>query len=130
LPGTLAAGSESAEPISTDGRRRRSDGVNFQTNGADGRSRPLIVRAAGMNFYRIPMTAHVVPTPDQIALFLSIVTDPIQLPVYVHCRAGKHWTGVMTAIYRMETNGWNADQAFEEMKRYRYGWDFLHPQFK
>jgi tyrosine-protein phosphatase SIW14 len=89
-----------------------------------------LVEAVGMTFYRIPMTGHVPPTPDQIATFLDIVNDPAQQPVYIHCKVGRHRTGVMTAIYRMEKDGWTADQAFREMKEYEFGWDFLHPEFK
>jgi uncharacterized protein (TIGR01244 family) len=102
--------------------------IDLQADGDD-RGRQLVSNA-GMKYYRIPMTAYVVPTPDQITQFLGIVTDPAEVPVYVHCRAGKHRTGVMTAIYRMEHDGWNASQAFDEMKRYHYGLVLLHPQFK
>ena len=36
----------------------------------------------------------------------------------------------MTAVYRMTKDGLNGDQAFNEMKQYKYGPDFLHPEFK
>ena len=36
---------------------------------------------------RIPMTTHVPPTPEQLALFMNIMNDPAQEPVYVHCKA-------------------------------------------
>ena len=36
----------------------------------------------------------------------------------------------MTAAYRITHDGWNADQAFKEMKQYKFGADFLHPEFK
>jgi hypothetical protein len=36
----------------------------------------------------------------------------------------------MTAVYRMTHDGWTADQAFKEMKQYKFGADFLHPEFK
>jgi tyrosine-protein phosphatase SIW14 len=88
------------------------------------------VEAAGMTFYRIPMTTHVEPTREQLAQFLQIVNDPAQQPVYVHCAGGKHRTGVMTAVYRMEHDGWSGSQAFKEMKQYKFGMDFLHPEFK
>jgi protein tyrosine/serine phosphatase len=87
-------------------------------------------RAAGMAFVRIPMTTHQAPSPAQVARFMSLVTDPANQPVYVHCIGGKHRTGVMTAIYRMTMDGWNAARAFEEMKQYHFGADFLHPEFK
>jgi protein tyrosine/serine phosphatase len=50
--------------------------------------------------------------------------------VYVHCVGGRHRTGVMTAVYRMIQDRWTADQAFQEMERYKFGADFLHPEFK
>ena len=87
-------------------------------------------RAAGMAFVRIPMSTHEVPSPEVIAKFLSLVNDPANQPVYVHCIGGKHRTGVMTAIYRMTTEGWNASRAYDEMKRYKFGSSFLHPEFK
>ena len=48
----------------------------------------------------------------------------------MHCVGGRHRTGVMTASYRMTNAGWTAEQAFNEMKQYKFGADFLHPEFK
>ena len=87
-------------------------------------------KAAGMNFVRLPMTTHIVPTPDVVAHFLAIVNDPANQPVYVHCIGGRHRTGVMTAIYRMTVDNWTPTQAFSEMKQYKFGADFLHQEFK
>jgi len=98
---------------------------------SDGEARePEMVKSAGMKFYRIPMTTHVSPTDEQVAQFLKLVNDPVNQPVFVHCQGGRHRTGVMTAVYRMTANGWAADQAFAEMKSYRFGADFLHSEFK
>jgi tyrosine-protein phosphatase SIW14 len=88
------------------------------------------VEAAGMTFYRIPMTTHDAPTGDEIARFLQLVDDPANQPVYVHCAGGRHRTGVMTAVYRMTHDGWSPDRAFKEMKQYKFGADFLHAEFK
>ncbi len=89
-----------------------------------------MVQAAGMKFYRIPMTTRETPPSSTVAQFLQIVDDPANQPVYVHCQGGRHRTGVMTAVYRMTNDGWSADQAFAEMKKYKFGADFLHPEFK
>jgi tyrosine-protein phosphatase SIW14 len=89
-----------------------------------------LVKTAGMAYFRIPMTTRVPPTEKQVAEFLAIVNDPAQQPVYVHCAGGRHRTGVMTAVYRMTQEGWTGEQAFSEMKKYNYGPDFLHPEFK
>jgi protein tyrosine/serine phosphatase len=103
--------------------------IDLQADG-DNHNEQALVEAEGMTFYRIPMTTRVAPTFEQLTEFLQIVNDPAQQPVYVHCKGGKHRTGVMTAVYRMEQDAWTADQAFREMKRYKFGMDFLHPEFK
>jgi protein tyrosine/serine phosphatase len=103
--------------------------IDLQADG-DNHDEARLVEAAGMKFYRIPMTTRVPPTPQQLAQFFGIVDDAAHQPVYVHCAGGKHRTGVMTAVYRLERDGWTADRAYEEMKRYKFGASFLHPEFK
>ena len=88
------------------------------------------VQRMGMKYVHIPMTTGTPPTSAQIKQFLSLVEDPANQPVFVHCVGGKHRTGVMTAVYRMTEDGWNSDQAFKEMKQYKFGADFMHPEFK
>jgi protein tyrosine/serine phosphatase len=102
--------------------------IDLQKDGDS--SEPLLVEKAGMKFVRIPMTTRIPPTAEQLTQFLGLVSDPAHQPVYVHCREGRHRTGVMTAVYRMVRDGWTADRAFREMKDCRFGADFLHPEFK
>ena len=83
-----------------------------------------------MKYVRMPMTTRQAPTPAMIDAFLHLVTDPANQPVYVHCVGGRHRTGVMTAVYRMSQDGWTAAQAFKEMKQFKFGADYLHPEFK
>jgi tyrosine-protein phosphatase SIW14 len=94
------------------------------------RDEPARTRQAGMKYFQIPMTMHHAPTSAEVSEFLKIVNDPANQPVFVHCVGGRHRTGVMTAVYRMNQDGWSADQAFREMKQYKFGADFLHPEFK
>ena len=94
------------------------------------RSEEANAKAAGMHFARIPMSTRKAPSADTIAQFLALVNDPANQPVYVHCIGGRHRTGVMTAIYRMNVDGWNSARAWSEVKQYKYGAEFLHPEFK
>ena len=94
------------------------------------KAEPGLVEKAGMKYIRIGMNTRINPTEAQLKQFLSLVTDPANQPVYVHCAGGHHRTGVMTAVYRMITDGWKPQQAFSEMKKYGFGADFLHPEFK
>jgi protein tyrosine/serine phosphatase len=100
----------------------RSDDVELEDE--------TLAQRAGLKYVQIPMTTHEPPSPSVIEQFLQIVDAPENQPVYVHCVGGRHRTGVMTAVYRMTREGWTADRAFKEMKQYRYGPDFLHPEFK
>jgi protein tyrosine/serine phosphatase len=89
-----------------------------------------IVQRAGMRFFRIPMTTSDPPTRGQIAQFFTIVNEPANQPVYVHCAGGRHRTGTMTALYRITNDGWTANQAYGEMKQYHFEGFFGHPALK
>jgi protein tyrosine/serine phosphatase len=103
--------------------------VNLTSDDVDVNEKAMVEKA-GMKYIQIPMTTHEPPTPAKISQFLGIVKNPDSTPIYLHCVGGKHRTGVMTALYRMTDEGWTADQAFKEMKQYKFGADFLHKEFK
>lgn len=88
------------------------------------------VEKAGMHYVHIPMSTRRAPTEKELTAFFAVVNDEASGPVYVHCVGGRHRTGVMTAVYRMNKDGISGEQAFKEMKQYKYGPDFLHPEFK
>jgi len=97
----------------------------------DGRAdEPGLVKAAGMKFVRIPLTTTDRPSDQAVTQFLNLVNDPANQPVYVHCQGGRHRTGTMTAVYRMTQDGWTADQAYAEMKQYRFEGFPGHPELK
>jgi len=99
------------------------------TNDEDGREEEkVMVEQYGMTYLHLPMSTRKPPTEQEIATFLTAVEA--EGTVYVHCVGGRHRTGVMTALYRMTKDGLSGDEAFKEMKRYKYGPDFLHPEFK
>ena len=103
--------------------------VNLTSDDADPAEQAL-AEAAGLTYVAIPMNTRIVPTAAQMAQFLGLVNNPAGGPVYVHCVGGRHRTGVMTAVYRMTRYGWSGAQAFKEMKQFKFGADFLHPEFK
>ena len=97
----------------------------------DGRAdEPGLVQQSGMKFFRIPLTTTDRPSDSAVAQFLSIVTNPANQPVYVHCQGGRHRTGAMTAVYRMTVNGWTSDKAYSEMKQFRFEGFPGHPVLK
>jgi tyrosine-protein phosphatase SIW14 len=93
-------------------------------------SEQSVVEHAGMKFYRIPLTTSAWPSEAAVSLFLKLVSDPANQPVFVHCQGGRHRTGVMTAVYRITHDSWTADQAVAEMKQYRFDRYPTHPKLK
>ena len=87
-----------------------------------------LARSAGMEYLNIPLTTKRPATEEQTTYFLSIVNDPAKWPVYVHCKGGRHRTGEMTALYRITNEGWTAERAYEEMKKYDFEDGFFYPR--
>jgi protein tyrosine/serine phosphatase len=74
----------------------------------------------GLNYFNLPLKPSKAATKEQTEYFLSLVNDPANGPVYVHCKGGRHRTGALTAAYRISHDGWTAAQAYEEMKKYDF----------
>jgi protein tyrosine/serine phosphatase len=92
-------------------------------------AKPL-TEQAGMRYINLPMSDKDYPAPEAASRFLSIVNDQENWPVYVHCAGGRHRTGAMTAIFRMTTQGWDAERAYEEMKEYDFYTRWGHKAMK
>jgi protein-tyrosine phosphatase len=60
--------------------------------------------------------------PPAVAEFLNILDDESNYPILLHCKAGLHRTGRLTAIYRMEFEGWTAGEALRELRANGYGY--------
>lgn len=59
--------------------------------------------------------------PAVIDEYLRILDDPKSYPVLLHCKAGLHRTGLMTAIYRMEYEKVSPGRAMEELRANGFG---------
>jgi protein tyrosine/serine phosphatase len=85
---------------------------------------------AGMRYINLPMAPKSYPQAEAAKRFLEIVNDQANGPVYVHCAGGRHRTGAMLAVYRMEVEGWNIERAYQEMKDYDFYTRFGHGCYK
>lgn len=53
--------------------------------------------------------------------FCKLLDDEANYPILLHCKAGLHRTGRLTAIYRMEFEGWSPGEALREARANGYG---------
>jgi len=59
-------------------------------------------------------------TSNEILSFLKIVSNPANLPAYVHCRQGADRTGVIIGAYRILMQNWTFDKTYNEMRAYHF----------
>jgi len=78
------------------------------------------VEAAGMRYVEIPMSFWKDVDPAVVRMALSVMTDPANQPVFVHCSRGTDRTGVVAAVYRMEVEGWSEAEAEAEMEAFGF----------
>ena len=60
------------------------------------------------------------PSGKKLALFLKLVHDPANQPVFVHCLHGSDRTGLAVAAYRIMEQGWQLDRAIEELHTFGF----------
>lgn len=60
--------------------------------------------------------------PPVVDEYLKILDDEKNYPILIHCKAGLHRTGRLTAIYRMEYEGWTVGAALRELRDNGYGY--------
>jgi tyrosine-protein phosphatase SIW14 len=60
------------------------------------------------------------PASAAVREFLAVMDEPANHPVLIHCYAGIHRAGTMTAVYRLEYDGWSADAAIAEIEQYGF----------
>ncbi len=97
------------------------DGIAIvvDTRGNRSHTEGKVVRRLGMRYVAIPWHCPF-PHDEAFARFLKLVRDNPGKKIFVHCRLGDDRTGMMIASYRMAVEGWSADRAQEEMKRYGF----------
>jgi protein tyrosine/serine phosphatase len=86
--------------------------------------------AFGMRYINIPMSDKQYPATAKIEEFLKLVEDPATGKFYVHCKGGRHRTGVMGAVYRFNHYGWDYDRAYAEMKKFDFYTRWGHGDLK
>jgi hypothetical protein len=60
--------------------------------------------------------------PPAVTDWIAILDDPANYPILLHCKAGLHRTGRLTAIYRMEYHGWTQGEVLRELRANGYGY--------
>jgi protein tyrosine phosphatase (PTP) superfamily phosphohydrolase (DUF442 family) len=73
----------------------------------------------GLNYIHLPM-GFKSPTYVDVTQFLKIVSDPGNLPVFIHCHQGADRTGVLVGIYRVLVENWSYENTYNEMRSHHF----------
>lgn len=72
-----------------------------------------------LRYVRIPTRAWD-PKEADLVPFLTVLQNPDNWPVFVHCNKGRDRVGFYIAAYRIAIDGWSADDAIREMFQFDY----------
>jgi endonuclease/exonuclease/phosphatase family metal-dependent hydrolase len=118
-PTLLRGGRPGARSLATLKERGFRTIVNFTRDEDERRE----ARRLGLDYYELPITAHLwssVPTRTQLREFFLLTLDPARRPLLLHCAGGHDRTGLMSALYRIEAEGWTNGEAIQEMQGFGY----------
>lgn len=90
--------------------RMNGDGVDQESEHA---------KALGVKYYHFAL-GFTKPEEKELSDILAVMTDPVNQPVYVHCRQGADRTGMLVGLYRRKWQGWTFKQAYVEMRRHHF----------
>lgn len=92
--------------------------------GEDGLTRVEQSEAAalGLRYFSVSLPGLRRPSDEQVARVMALINAPEGQPIFVHCHHGEDRTGLIVAVYRITHDGWTAEQAKAEAKRYGMNW--------
>ncbi len=76
-----------------------------------------VVDATGLTWVIVPMRGSTA-TPAQLEEAADLIADPARRPVFFHCVGGHHRSNLVQMAYRIRHEGWDADQAWEEVRAF------------
>lgn len=116
--------SRGSTPSQEDLKQLQSKGIkcviNLRHSSDDERAEEEASKRLGLKYFHIPLGWFKAPSPETVRKFLSIVSDPDNQPVYVHCHQGADRTGTLIAIYRIVVQNWGFREAYKEMRRHHF----------
>ena len=91
---------------------------------AEGTAESQFVASLGVRHLQWPMGREACwpwVTPWQFEEFFKLLDNPDNWPVAVHCVGGRHRTGTLSALFRLEYDHWPVERALAEMYSFQFG---------
>jgi len=88
-----------------------------------------LIKGTDLKYFYLPIFT-LLPEKKSFVRFLEIVSDPGNLPVFIHCKHGADRTGAAVAIYRVKIQNWDVEEAINEMVNGGYNFHRIHSHLK
>jgi tyrosine-protein phosphatase SIW14 len=92
--------------------------VNLRDDDDQAKQEEEAAHVVGLQYFNFPFDRWGRPQHKEMERVLSIINNPANQPVFVHCQHGADRTGVVIAVYRITHDRWTSEQATDEAKRY------------
>jgi len=79
-----------------------------------------LAKSFGITYIPLPMSTFTKVDKGILYEALKIMRDESNWPIFVHCKHGADRTGVVCAAFRMEYDGWGAQEAEQEMQDFGF----------
>jgi tyrosine-protein phosphatase SIW14 len=76
--------------------------------------------ALGMKEIAAPIASRAQPDSSSVQLALDTLADSANMPIFVHCAKGQDRTGAIIALHRIFNQGWDAQDAKDDMEAHGY----------
>lgn len=76
--------------------------------------------AAGVRRLALPLSDKQPVPPDVIRRWLELVRNESLWPLHVHCEGGRHRTGLMCLVFRIEFDRWPFARAYDEAVKFGF----------
>ena len=74
-----------------------------------------VAKSAGIHFISKPMSGFWAPRTATVDAALSVLENPANYPVFIHCQHGQDRTGLIVGLFRVEAEKEKPAEAYAEM---------------
>ncbi len=96
--------------------------INLESNDTEVEAETRFANSLGIRVLSFPMTGFTRTEEESVNGALAALADPNLRPILVHCAHGKDRSGLVSALFRAEQDGWSPARAYQEMKNLGFHW--------
>lgn len=91
-----------------------------------------VAEALGLEWYNIDMSDKNTPIRSQVEDSLDLIAKSVETgkTILVHCKGGRHRTGLIIAAFRVRYNKWSKERAWVEADKFGFYSKFGHGPLK